>query len=101
MNKKYQTRFFFVFFVLSIGSALIFSGCLKTYKLVPSESSQGKELAEQDNVMRKNLRSVKVYDQWETVYHTMPGESHLLEPAYEVCKLCNKNMSRVFRERER
>jgi len=32
------------------------------------------------------------YDKRETVYHTMPGESHLLEPNYDICSLCNKRM---------
>jgi len=49
-------------------SLLIISlpSCMKTYKLAPSESPQGKEYKDQRSVVDENLRSVKVYDQWET-----------------------------------
>ena len=47
-------------------STMFFSACVKTYKLVPSESSQGKEHEDKREVIASNLRSVRVYDQWQT-----------------------------------
>jgi len=32
------------------------------------------------------------HPQTERVYRTMPGESHLLEPDYQVCTSCQKKM---------
>ncbi|MBU1008200.1 hypothetical protein KKA53_03930 [Candidatus Dependentiae bacterium] len=47
---------------------LLLSSCTKAYKLVPSESSQGKEHGDGRDldVVKENLRSVRVYDEWET-----------------------------------
>jgi hypothetical protein len=40
--------------------------CIRTYKLVPSESPQGSKYKDQREVVKDNLRSVKVYNEWET-----------------------------------
>jgi hypothetical protein len=47
-------------------SLLVIPSCIKTYKLVPSESSQGEELKEKREISREYVRSVKVYREWET-----------------------------------
>jgi len=46
--------------------SMVLPGCFKSYKLVPSESSQGKELTDKREVVKKNLRTVRVYNQWST-----------------------------------
>ena len=43
-----------------------FSSCIKSYKLAPSETPQGKEHKDHRVVVKNNLRSVRVYDQWQT-----------------------------------
>jgi len=42
------------------------SACVKTYKLAPSETPQGKEHKDKREVVKENLRSVRVYDEWQT-----------------------------------
>ncbi len=44
---------------------IFLAGCLKTFKMTP-ESYQGKEYKEKEAIVEANLRSVKVYDEWET-----------------------------------
>ena len=45
----------------------VLPACVKTYKLIPSESSQGsEEVKEKKSEIEQNLRSVKVYNEWET-----------------------------------
>jgi len=43
------------------------AGCIKTYKLVPSETSQGIEREKNEEVAKNNVRSAKIYNQWETL----------------------------------
>lgn len=64
MNKKNLFIFFNLF--LSGFLLMILPACLKTYELVPSESSQGKVFKDDNSVERENLRTVRVYDEWET-----------------------------------
>lgn len=45
---------------------LVFSACIKTYKLVPPETPQGEEVKDVKTVAESCVRSVKVYDEWET-----------------------------------
>lgn len=45
---------------------LVLSSCVKTYKLVPSESFQGDTKKKHKKVVDDNLRSVKIYDEWQT-----------------------------------
>lgn len=45
---------------------LLAPACIKTYKLAPSESSQGKEHKDNREVVKENVRTARVYDQWET-----------------------------------
>jgi hypothetical protein len=56
--------------VLAISCVIItmtlLPSCIKTYKLVPSESTQGKEHPDKRKVIKDNMRSVRVYDQWQT-----------------------------------
>lgn len=53
---------------LSLVSMLLlaFPGCIKTYKVIPSEVPQGTERDDNRKVVKNNIRSVRVYDQWET-----------------------------------
>jgi len=51
---------------ISIFCMALFSSCIKTYKLAPSESYQGKDKEDHRHVVNNNLRSVKIYNQWET-----------------------------------
>lgn len=52
--------------VVAILSLIVLPACVKTYKLAPSESPQGKEHKDQREVVKNNLRSARVYNQWET-----------------------------------
>lgn len=56
-----------------VGQCILFSlliillpACIKTYKLAPSESPQGEQHKDHRDIVNENLRSVKVYYQWET-----------------------------------
>lgn len=51
-----------------VGAFFLFSlsACVHTYKLAPSEVPQGKEQKSHKQVTRENVRSARVYDQWET-----------------------------------
>jgi hypothetical protein len=44
----------------------LFSACIKTYKLVPPETPQGKKLKDAKKISEECVRSAKVYDEWET-----------------------------------
>lgn len=59
---------FLYFFVLLIFPVLliVFPSCVKTYKLAPSESSQGEEERDYRKIVKENIRSVKVYREWAT-----------------------------------
>lgn len=63
MNKK--PRFYFLNLLLLVVTTVFF-GCVKTYKLVPSESPQGKTREVKKEIAENNLRSARVYHQWET-----------------------------------
>ena len=64
MNTKMNFRL--SLFSVSIFSLVLFSSCIKTYKLAPSESYQGKDKEDHRKVVNNNLREVKIYNQWET-----------------------------------
>lgn len=52
--------------LVGLAGILLLPACMKSYKLVPSESSQGKKHKDKREVVKENLRSVRVYDEWET-----------------------------------
>jgi hypothetical protein len=63
MQRKNISKLNLLFSFLSL---LVLSSCLRTYKLVPTESYQGEDKKKNEKVVNNNLRSVKIYDEWET-----------------------------------
>lgn len=69
MNQKIRESIFrfCVAGFLVVPVVVLTFGCIKTYKLVPSETSQGIEREKNEEVAKNNVRSAKIYNQWETL----------------------------------
>lgn len=61
-------RFLIKLSALVLGAVvlIVLPACIKTYKLVPTETPQGKERETRSDIIKNNIRSVSIYDQFAT-----------------------------------